>query len=193
MDGYSLNIQVVEKREGQSPNHVKRPMNAFMVWSRIQRKKLAFLNPRMHNSEISKQLGIEWKRLSEGQKRPFIDEAKRLRVQHMIDHPEYKYKPRRKVKSENSERKKTGMASEKIDEVDPTATNPQEVVAPAENGENEALPPFSGFQAAFPIAFSSSRGGNIYLQRPTAILDEAFSGFNAYGWFINSNRCFPFE
>lgn len=70
-----------------------------MVWSKQRRKELAQENPRMHNSELSKRLGTEWKALGDAEKRPYIDEAKKIREKHMVDHPGYRYRPRRKPKN----------------------------------------------------------------------------------------------
>ena len=77
--------------------HVKRPMNAFMVWSQMERRKIAEVAPEMHNAEISKRLGKRWKTLSDIERAPYVEEAERLRLLHLQEYPDYKYRPRKKT------------------------------------------------------------------------------------------------
>ncbi|EEB17535.1 sox9, putative [Pediculus humanus corporis] len=87
------------RTSSEKKKHVKRPMNAFMVWAQAARRQLADIYPALHNAELSKTLGTLWSiiiMLSTTCKKPFITEAEKLRQVHKKKYPDYKYQPRRK-------------------------------------------------------------------------------------------------
>lgn len=144
-------------------NHVKRPMNAFMVWARDARRKIAQENPKLHNAEISKQLGVSWRELSDEGKSPYRIEAKRIRETHIQKYPQYRYKPRKKkIDQLRKMCRQDKEVNLRMDLKIPPKTNPSIPRSQASNPFPSHLKPDSSFPGVTQRADYSNTFNNCY-------------------------------
>ncbi|KAM3724396.1 Transcription factor [Dirofilaria immitis] len=78
---------------------IRRPLNAYMIFTKQERKKLLALNPNMKMHEASRIMGEKWKNMSEKEKRQYFEASKQNRLDHkkaLKDNPNLVYHPQRK-------------------------------------------------------------------------------------------------
>ncbi|XP_048587154.1 uncharacterized protein LOC116619804 isoform X2 [Nematostella vectensis] len=90
-DGSESPCSTGNASEDKAPNRIKRPMNAFLLFSKSNREEFKKHFPGRDNRKISIMLGDYWNCMSEGDKRPFQEMARELMRKTKATYPEFKY------------------------------------------------------------------------------------------------------
>lgn len=95
------------KSSQDSPKaHIRRPMNAFMIFSQRQRPLIHQEYPNCDNRAVSKMLGERWYSLNQSEKNDFHKLATQLKQEHFKANPDWKWRNRlEKQKSETQPKK----------------------------------------------------------------------------------------
>ncbi|KAJ6578080.1 high mobility group box domain-containing protein [Mycena capillaripes] len=98
------------------PAHTPRPPNAFLCFrSRFIREQKAASQARGSKSglmqDLSRQAGQIWKRMSDEERRPYFDMASRLRAEHKVAYPDYKYTPSKRGGQRGQSSRRRGQAT----------------------------------------------------------------------------------
>merc|ERR1711892_1473878 len=93
-----------KKKKPKPKNKVKRPLNPFMLWLKDERIKIKEKEEKRRKKrkvidspgDFLRDLSAKWKSLSEEEKKPYGDEAQRLKEIHRKENPNYIYQPNRR-------------------------------------------------------------------------------------------------
>ena len=139
--------------------HVKRPMNCFMVWSREKRYHILKEHPGINNAEVSKALGAAWRKLSEKDKEPYVEEARRLTEQHKMENPGYKYQPkRRKSTRKRKPDKKTNSSTRLYKKSEPRKSSGEKIHLPFKIMSGPSILQFGEFSGRRSVFFPPQLG-----------------------------------
>merc|ERR1719466_521572 len=79
------------KKRCSSKDHIRRPMNAFMIFSKRHRGMVHQRHPNQDNRTVSKILGEWWYALPQEEKQKYHDLAHQVKEAHFKAHPDWKW------------------------------------------------------------------------------------------------------
>ncbi|CAH1158712.1 unnamed protein product [Phyllotreta striolata] len=120
----SLSSLPSTSKESGKNNRIRRPMNAFMIFSKRHRAIVHQNYPNQDNRTVSKILGEWWYSMSQDEKRPYHDLASEVKEAHFKAHPEWKWCNKDRRKSSTSSRSKLSSAGDSAEPGD-TCTSPK--------------------------------------------------------------------
>lgn len=101
-------VESIKDTVSAKKEHIRRPMNAFMLFSKIHRGEVHKMNPKQDNRSVSKILGEWWNDLEPENKKKFTKAAAQLKEAHFKAHPDWKWS--------NKERRRSGGRNRKMSE-----------------------------------------------------------------------------
>ena len=139
---------------GERRDKIRRPMNAFMIFSKRHRPLVHQKHPNQDNRTVSKILGEWWYALGQEEKQKYHDLAHQVKEAHFKAHPEWKWCNKERRKSSSSGRSDKDVAQSKgetgedsKDEIDlkckerPFDTDTDDVDTDTECGDQETVRP----------------------------------------------------
>lgn len=80
-----------QNSQNQQDGHIRRPMNAFILFSKKHRALVHKHHPNSDNRSVSKILGLWWYNLEQSEKKKYKDMAFKVKEAHFKRHPEWKW------------------------------------------------------------------------------------------------------
>ncbi|KAF1841441.1 HMG DNA binding protein [Cucurbitaria berberidis CBS 394.84] len=88
-----------------------RPMNCWIIFRDAMHKKLKIENPHLTVQQISTRCSEIWHSLSPAEKKPWQAAAKSAKEEHLRQHPDYKYSPRKPGEKKKRQSRKAKRAA----------------------------------------------------------------------------------
>ncbi|KAH7712174.1 HMG box family protein [Aphelenchoides avenae] len=134
-----------------SQQFIKRPLNAYMIWTRQERQKIVANDPKVKMNEVSKaiQMGERWKAMSDKEKRPYFEAAKKYALEHkkaLKEHPNLTYIPPKKKLAKE-------LQQQRLSSDGPSPLSPSFASPPSSSQSTPAPPPMQVKQQPQSVVF----------------------------------------
>ncbi|KAI9471982.1 MAG: hypothetical protein EXX96DRAFT_343037 [Benjaminiella poitrasii] len=84
------------QKPSSSSNKIPRPLNSFIIFRLEKQREIVKQCPGANHRDISKIISKWWREMTPEKKQVYFDQAEKLKIEHKILYPDYKFKPQKR-------------------------------------------------------------------------------------------------